>query len=65
MADLINLNKVRKAQKKQNEKAKAEENRILYGISARVRNLEKTKQKLEMNKLTQKRRLTEADNKKG
>ncbi|MFT4074029.1 MAG: DUF4169 family protein [Asticcacaulis sp.] len=65
MADLINFNKIRKAKKKQDEKAKAEENRITYGISTRVRKLEKAKQKMDMEKLAQKRRLTEADNKKG
>ena len=65
MADLINLNKVRKAKKKQDEKSKAEENRIIYGISTTVRKQEKLRQKRDAQKLGQKRLTTEADNKKG
>ncbi|CAM3107540.1 MULTISPECIES: DUF4169 family protein [Asticcacaulis] len=65
MADLINLNKVRKAKKKQDEKSKAEENRIVYGISTTVRKQEKLRQKRDAQKLGQKRLTTEADNKKG
>lgn len=65
MADLINLNKVRKAKKKQDEKSKAEENRIIYGISTTVRKQEKLRQKRDAQKLGQKRLITEADNKKG
>ena len=65
MADLINLNKVRKAKKKQDEKSKAEENRIVYGISTTVRKQEKLRQKRDAQKLGQKRLITEADNKKG
>lgn len=65
MADLINLNKVRKAKKKQDEKSKAEENRIVYGISTTVRKQEKLRQKRDAQKLGQKRLTTEANNKKG
>ena len=65
MADLINLNKVRKAKKKQDEKSKAEENRIVHGISTTVRKQEKLRQKRDAQKLGQKRLTTEADNKKG
>ena len=65
MADLINLNKVRKAKKKQDEKSKAEENRIVYGISTTVRKQEQLRQKRDPQKLGQKRLTTEADNKKG
>jgi hypothetical protein len=65
MADLINLNKVRKAKKKQDEKSRAEENRIVYGISTTVRKQEKLRQKRDAQKLGQKRLITEADNKKG
>jgi hypothetical protein len=65
MAELINLNKVRKAKKKQSEKVKAEESRIVHGISTAVRKLEKTKQKRDVEKLGQKRLVTETDNKKG
>ncbi|WP_303831077.1 DUF4169 family protein [Asticcacaulis taihuensis] len=65
MADLINLNKVRKAKKKQDEKSKAEENRIVYGISTTVRKQEQLRQKRDAQKLGQKRLTTEADNKKG
>jgi len=65
MADLINLNKVRKAKKKQDEKSKAEENRIVYGISTTVRKQEQLRQKRDAQKLGQKHLTTEADNKKG
>lgn len=65
MADLINLNKVKKAKKKQDEKSRAEENRIVYGISTTVRKQEKLRQKRDAQKLGQKRLTTEADNKKG
>ncbi len=41
MPDLINLNKVRKTKAKQQKIAKAAENRIVYGISTKIRNAEK------------------------
>jgi hypothetical protein len=65
MTELINLNKVRKAKKKQDETAKAKENRILYGLSTHVRKREKENQKIDADKLTQKSRQIESDNKKG
>ena len=65
MADLINLNKARKAKTKQRETAKAAENRIVYGISTGVRKLEKAKQKRDAEKMGHKRLNSGPDNKKG
>jgi len=65
MADLINLNKVRKTKKKQSETAKAAENRIIYGISTTVRKLEKAKQKRDAEKIDHKRLDSGDNNKKG
>jgi hypothetical protein len=63
MAELINLNKARKAKIKQHEVRKAAENRVIYGISTKVRNLEKTKQKREADKLGQNLLKPDTDNK--
>ncbi|ESQ94538.1 DUF4169 family protein [Asticcacaulis benevestitus] len=63
MAEMINLNKARKAMIKQREASKAAENRIIYGISTKVRNLEKTRQKTKADKLAQKRLKPDDDNK--
>lgn len=65
MADLINLNKARKAKTKQRETAKAVENRIIYGISTGVRKLEKAKQKRDAEKIDHKLLNSGPDNKKG
>ena len=65
MADLINLNKARKAKTKQRETAKAVENRIIYGISTDVRKREKAKQKRDAEKIGHKRLNSAPDNKKG
>jgi len=65
MAELINLNKVRKAKTKQRETAKAAENRIIYGISTVVRKQEKAKQKRDAEKIDHKLLTSGADNKKG
>jgi hypothetical protein len=65
MADLINLNKARKAKTKQRATAKAVENRIVYGISTTVRKLEKEKQKRDAEKIGHKLLNSESDNKKG
>jgi hypothetical protein len=65
MADLINLNKARKAKAKQRETARAAENRIIYGISTTVRKLEKAKQKRDAEKIDHKLLNAGIDNKKG
>ena len=65
MADLINLNKVRKAKAKQRETAKAAENRIVYGLSTTLRKWEKAKQKGDSEKMDGKLLNPDADNKKG
>ena len=65
MADLINLNKTRKAKIKQRATAKAKENRIVYGISTTVRKLEKAKQKRDTEKIDHKLLNSGPDNKKG
>ncbi|CAL4868711.1 hypothetical protein MMA231_03000 [Asticcacaulis sp. MM231] len=64
MAELINLNKARKTKIKQREASKAAENRIVYGLSTKVRNLEKARQKVDADKLAQKRLKIDSDNKK-
>ncbi len=51
MADIINLNKARKAKIKQSKTAQAVENRIRYGIAAMDRKVERAKQKQEVEKL--------------
>ncbi len=65
MAELINLNKLRKAKAKQREIAKSAENRIVYGISTSVRKLEKAKQKRDAEKIGHKLLNSGSDNKKG
>lgn len=65
MADLINLNKARKAKTKQRATAKAAENRVIYGISTTVRKLEKTKQKRDAEKIDHKLLNSGPNNKKG
>ena len=44
MTDIVNLNKVRKAKQKQVKKLQAEQNRVVYGLSSKLRSLEKDKQ---------------------
>lgn len=51
MADIINLNKARKAKVKQSQTAKAAENRIRYGVATMDRKVEKARQKKEAIKL--------------
>ncbi len=63
MAEVINLNKARKAKIKQHEASKAAQNRIVYGISTKVRNLEKSKQKREADKLDHNLLKPDPDNK--
>jgi len=65
MAELINLNKARKAKVKQRETAQAAQNRLIHGISTHDRKLEKARQKLETGKIDGKLLKTESDNKKG
>ena len=65
MAELINLNKARKAKAKSEKSAQAAENRILYGISTHVRKIEKTKQKRDAEKVDAHRLKSGPDNKNG
>ncbi len=44
MTDIVNLNKVRKAKQKQVKKLQAEQNRVVYGLSSKLRKLEKDKE---------------------
>lgn len=51
MADVVNLNKVRKAKTKQREKLQAAENRLVHGISTKARKVEKERQLREVKKI--------------
>ncbi|MGA9657787.1 MAG: DUF4169 family protein [Asticcacaulis sp.] len=53
MADIINLNKVRKAKQKQAKVEQAAENRILHGLSGQVKNLHQRIQKQRAAKIAQ------------
>ncbi len=64
MTEIINLNKARKAKLKQKEIAKAQENRVVYGLSTKVRKLEKDRQGLKDAKWAE-NRLKPDDNNKG
>jgi len=64
MADVVNLNKVRKAKLKQHETAKAAQNRVVFGISTKVRKLDKLNEVRATRKLDQNLRQLDADNKK-
>ncbi len=64
MPDIINLNKVRKLKAKQQKSIKAAENRLVYGISTKIRNAEKKNQIRLVQTLEQKVRQPDADNKK-
>lgn len=43
MAEIINFNKARKAKQKAEGKAKAADNRAFFGLSSKLRQLQKTK----------------------
>jgi hypothetical protein len=45
MADIINLNKARKARARQTDKARAAQNRVVFGTSTKLKQLEKARQK--------------------
>ncbi len=51
MADIINLNKARKAKTKQRKNLQAVENRVVYGISTKTRGLEKQRRMREVEKV--------------
>lgn len=53
MTEIINLNKIRKAKKKQKEIETAQQNRVIHGISTKARKLEKARQDLSDKKLDQ------------
>jgi hypothetical protein len=55
MTEIINLNKVRKAKRKQSEKAKAAENRIRHGVSSKIRAAEARATGLRISRLEQHR----------
>ena len=65
MAELINLNKARKAKVKLEKKAQATENRITHGISTHIRKTAKEKQKREAEKVEGHRLKPVPDNKNG
>ena len=64
MPEIVNLNKARKAKIKQKEIVKAQENRVIYGLSTKVRKMEKDRQALERAKWS-KNRLSPDNNNKG
>ena len=51
MADIINLNKARKAKTKQRQKLQAVENRVVHGVSTKTRALEKERRMREVEKI--------------
>lgn len=51
MADIVNLNKARKAKLQQEKVQKAKHNRILHGIPAKFRKAEKERQAREADRL--------------
>ncbi|WKL57570.1 DUF4169 family protein [Asticcacaulis sp. ZE23SCel15] len=53
MSNIVNLNKARKAKNKADKQKKASENRIIFGISTKIRNVEIKKADLESKKLDQ------------
>ena len=65
MPEIINLNKARKAKLKQKEIVKAQENRVIYGVSTKIRKLEKDQQKLGHAKWAENRLSPDDDNKGG
>jgi len=65
MTEIINLNKARKAKLKQKEAAKAQENRVVYGLSTKVRKLERDRQALKDKKVSENRVDTDDNNKGG
>ncbi|MDC7682417.1 DUF4169 family protein [Asticcacaulis sp. BYS171W] len=64
MSEVINLNKARKARQKDQKKATAAQNRVVYGISARDRQAASENERLEMRKLDQLRLGKSDENKK-
>ncbi len=55
MAEIVNLNKARKAKLKQSEKLKAKENRVLFGVSTKARAVELEQREKALAKLEQHR----------
>jgi hypothetical protein len=64
MAEIVNFNKVRKTKIKQGQAAKAVENRVIYGLSTKVRKAHKRKHMSEGDKLDQNVLDVSPDNKK-
>ncbi len=64
MTEIINLNKARKDKLKQHKKMQAQENRVIYGTSSKLRKAEKEKQKRDLAALEGKRLDNADDNKK-
>jgi len=62
MSELINLNKARKAKARTLKKAEAEQNRILYGMSAQTRKLARDNEDLRLRRLEKQRLSTSDDN---
>lgn len=65
MTEIINLNKVRKSKSKQQKKVQAQENRVIHGLSSKLRKLEKDKQKRQQEAWQGTRLDPAEDNKKG
>ena len=65
MTEVINLNKARKAKKKQRQSEQAIQNRVVYGISTKIRKAGADQQKRETVKLDLKVLKSGDDNKKG
>lgn len=64
MTEIINLNKARKSKLKQQKKMQSKENRVIYGLSSKLRIAEREKQKRETAALEGKRLDKAEDNKK-
>lgn len=65
MTEIINLNKARKSKLKQQKKVQAQENRVIHGLSSKLRKLERDKQQRQQEALEGNRRDPAEDNKKG
>jgi len=53
MSEVVNFNKARKAKLKQRQAAQAKENRVIYGISTKVRKIAKLNEERDVAKLEQ------------
>jgi hypothetical protein len=65
MTEIINLNKARKGKLKQQKKVQAEKNRVIHGLSSKLRKAEQDKQTRQLATLDGKRLNKAEDNEKG